>query len=170
MFEFTESITIAASPERVWDVVSDIERWWRDSNPEHESLERLDDRAIETGARIRIREKIAGIPGVATGTITRVEAGSAVTWEAPGARYRWHGVPLSVDEGVTWAIQPRDGGSATELSAHVWARFPSGVIGRVAEWVFVALLRGVEKDRRHARTELQYLKQLIETPGRPADD
>lgn len=164
MFEFTETISIQAPPAAVWDVLRDIEGWWLASNPEHESLERLDDRDIlEVGAQLRVRERIGGIPGEATGTITRVESGSAVTWEAPQARYRWFGMPATMGEGVTWRIEPSAADAVTtDLSAHVWAVFPPGLRGRVLEAAFTRLFRGVEKDRKHARTELQYLKDIIE--------
>lgn len=163
MFEFTETILIEAPPPRVWEVMSDVEGWWPASNPEHQSFEALDDRGLEVGARIRIREKIAGIPGEAVGAITDVKPGSEVTWEAPETRYRWHGIAMTVEEGVTWRIEPHDEGAGAQVSAHVWARFPTGILGRVVGWAFVRLLDGIEKDREHARTELRYLKRLIES-------
>ncbi|OFB37031.1 hypothetical protein BA059_21030 [Mycolicibacterium sp. (ex Dasyatis americana)] len=163
MFEFTETITIDASPSAVWDVMIDLEDWWPPSNPEHESLERLDDRGIEVGAQIRIREKVAGIPCVADGEITRVDPMSAVTWEAR-AQYKWWGVPVPIGEGVTWRIQPGDQ-DATQVSAHVWATYPRGLFGRFVGFVFTRLLDGIEKDREHARTELRYLKRVIEASG-----
>lgn len=163
MFEFTEAISIHAPQAVVWEVLHDIEKWWPASNPEHLSLERLDNRdVLEVGARLRIREKIGGIPGEAIGTITHVEPGSAVTWEAPQARYCWFGVSVTIGEGVTWRVQPEDSNTAaTHLSAHVWATFPPGLRGRLAETVF-ARLGGIDKDREHTRTELRYLKGLIE--------
>jgi len=164
VFEFTETIEIEAPPETVWEVVADIEGWWPPSNPEHESLERLDDRGLEVGARIRIREKIAGVPGEAVGEITEVEPGARVTWEAPAARYRLAGISVSIGEGVTWSLEPH-GDDAARLSARVWATFPPGPRGRLLEWFFTRLLRGLEKDREHARVELRYLKRTIEAGG-----
>lgn len=139
----------------------DLERWWSASNPEHESIERLDDRGIEPGARLRIREKIAGVPGEAVGTITRVEPGTEVTWDAPAARFRWAGIGVTVGEGVTWRAEPGPGGD-TEVSARVWATFAPGLAGRLTEWVFKRVLNGVGRDRAHARTELRYLKRILE--------
>ena len=49
--------------------------------------------AVVEGARLRIRERIGGIPGEATGVITRFDPGEAVTWQAR-ARYRWFGLPV----------------------------------------------------------------------------
>lgn len=146
----------------MWEVLQDIEDLWPASNPEHESLERLDDRGIEVGARLLIRERIAGIPDEATGEITELEPLSRVTWEAPAARYRWFGVPLTIGEGVTWALAGDD--RSTLLSAHVWATFPASPLGRILGWMFEKPLKGIEKDREHARTELRYLKRRIEAP------
>ena len=163
MFEFTETIRIKASPDVVWSVLEGVDAWWPQSNPEHESIEQLDGaRAIEVGTRLRIREKVAGIPGEAVGTITALTAGVEVTWTSDNARYRWLGQSITIGEGVTWRIEPA-GTSATTLSAHVWARFPPTLRGRATEWVFTHLLDGVSKDRQHARTELEYLKTTIET-------
>ena len=160
MFEFTEAVRIDAPPQHVWEVLRDIDNWWLNSNDEHQLLEHLDDRpATEVGAKLRIKEKIGGIPGEAVGSITAVSAGESVTWEAD-AIYRWLGFSVPVQEGVTWRIEPR--GTCTQLSAHVWANFPRTGIGRVAAFAFTSLLGGVTKDRRHAHAELEYLKREIE--------
>lgn len=160
LFEFTESIVIDQTPERVWEVMRDVDKWWLPSNPEHISLEHLDDHpATEVGARLRIREKVAGIPADAVGTITAVEPGSAVTWDA-AATYRCLGLRVDIGEGVTWRIEPQS--SSTVVSAHVWATFPPGIFGNVVAFVFTHLLDGIAKDREHARTELRYLKRTIE--------
>lgn len=161
MLDFTETIDIDDAPDQVWEVLSDVESWWEDSNPEHDSLELLDDRGLEVGARLRIRESIAGIPGVAEGEITSLSPGRAITWEAPQAHYRRFGIPLTVAEGVTWTIEPAEAGGS-RVGAHVWAVFPAGLFGKLIEWAFTWLLGGVSKDRAHTRTELRYLKELIE--------
>ncbi len=166
MFDFTESIVIHAPAERAWEVMREVDQWWPPSNPEHISLEHLDDRPVtEVGARLRIREKVAGIPAVAVGTITDVVEGSTVTWDA-AATYRLLGLAVAIGEGVTWTVEPRDGASCV-VSAHVWARFPGGLFGRLVSFVFIRLLDGIEKDREHARTELRHLKRILETRDDP---
>jgi hypothetical protein len=75
---------------------------------------------------------------------------------------------VRVDEGVTWRVDPTDE-ATTRVSARVWAKFPRHPIGRVAAFAFMHLLNGVEKDREHARTELRYLKDLIENPPSESD-
>lgn len=172
MLDFTESILIEARPSRVWAALLDIEQWWPPSNPEHESIERLDHAdnvtkggdpvEIGVGTRFRIREKIAGVPGEGVGVITDINPGTAVTWEADHMRYRLYGVTFTIAEGVTWRVDPHERG-ASLLSAHVSARFPQGLPGRMLWLVFRHLLDGVNKDRHHARVELEYLKEAIES-------
>lgn len=147
----------------MWELLQAVDQWWPPSNPEHISLEHLDDRpATEVGAKLRIREKIGGIPGEAVGTITAVEPGAAVTWEAD-ATYRWLGFSVELGEGVTWAVEPQSE-SSTVVSARVWASRPRGILGGLAAFLFTRLLNGEAKDREHARTELRYLKRTIEDP------
>jgi hypothetical protein len=78
MFDFTEAILINAPHDAVWQVLRNIDGWWLASNADHDSLEHLDMLPVtQVGVRIRIREKIGGIPGEAVGSITSVEPGSA---------------------------------------------------------------------------------------------
>lgn len=172
MLEFTESVSIKASPARVWDALLDIERWWPPSNPDHESIERLNTAGeitgsggrvdIDVGTQFRIREKIAGVPGEGIGVVTRVDPGTAVTWEADCIRYRLYGATFTLREGVTWRVDP-DEPEASLLSARVWAHFPGGLGGRILWLIFSRVLGGVEKDRHHARMELEYLKEALES-------
>jgi uncharacterized protein YndB with AHSA1/START domain len=165
MFEFTVATEIACPPQRVWDFLVDVRRWWLRSNPEHERLEILGPRgAIALGTELRIRERIAGIPGEAAGRITEFVPGERATWQAQ-ARYRLLGARVAVEEGVTWSLARS--GDGTRLSAHVWARFPDGAAARLIEWGFVHLLRGRERDRRHAQIELDYVRGALERPADP---
>jgi hypothetical protein len=161
MFEFTETIAIEAAPVRMWGYLLDIEEWWPRSNPEHDSIEVLDeDSRLGVGTRIRIRERVAGIPGEAVGRVTEYVEGQQLTWESDNARYSLWGIPLRVEEGVRWSLRPAQHG--VDLSATVWAVFPRGPWGRLVEWLFKGPLDGVNKDRQHARRELEYLKHALE--------
>lgn len=161
MFDFTETIGINAPAQTVWDTLQDIETWWPPSNPEHQSIDRLDELGNNVGARLRIREKIAGIPGEAVGVITDMTPGSEITWHASQARYQWLGATITVGEGVTWRVVPVDADTC-RLSAYVWANFPTTLRGRLAAWAFEHLLKGISRDRQHAHRELEYLKKTIE--------
>lgn len=162
MFEFTARLTIEASAETVWQEFEKIDDWWVASNPEHESLEILStDRILRPGMRIRVKEKIAGIPGVAEGVVTEFEPGHLATWEAD-ATYQFLGLSLPIHEGVTWRVEPAEHGETCELSAHVWADFSAAPLAPAVEWIFKRPLRGVKHDYEHAMRELRYLKRRIE--------
>lgn len=161
MFDFTESVEIETTADRLWSYLIDIESWWPTSNPEHESLEILSyDKHLAVGTRLRIRERIAGIPGEAEGEITELVEADHVSWEADRARYRLWGIPLEVAEGVRWTLRP--GTYGIHLAATVWARFPGGWKGRLVEWLFKRPLDGVRKDREHTRRELEHIKAQLE--------
>jgi hypothetical protein len=163
MFAFTEAIDIEASPEDVWLYIADVEGWWLASNPEHIRIEVAGpSSAIGPGTQITFEERVAGIKGQAKGTITHWVPGTLIEWEGE-ALYHNLGFPLRIREGVSWRVDSL--GRETQLSADVWAVFPSGRAGRIFEWYAKNLLNVVDKDREHARRELEYLKSAIESPG-----
>lgn len=163
MFEFTESIEIKAPAARVWKHLADIKRWWLPSNPEHISLEvRSADKTIQVGTEILFAERVAGIRGEAAGRVTRLIPGTEATWEGV-AEYRYSGLRLPIQEGVSWRVE--GDAAMAKLSAHVWANFPANAWGRFVEWYAKAFLKVIERDRQHARCELEYLKRVIEATG-----
>jgi hypothetical protein len=139
----------------------DIETWWPPSNPEHIGIEiRSSAKPIDVGTEIVFEERVAGIKGQAAGAITRWIPEREATWEG-AAEYRHYGIPIRIREGVSWLIESQD--KTSQLSARVWAKFPSTVFGRFLEWYMTKLLNVVERDREHARFELEYLKGEIES-------
>ncbi|MEJ2710216.1 MAG: SRPBCC family protein, partial [Anaerolineales bacterium] len=132
MFKFTESIHIEAPPADVWEYVADVERWWLASNPEHIHLDvPSPEPTVGLGSKIVFEERVAGIKGKAAGSITKWIAGTEVTWEGI-ANYRYLGFPLRVREGVSWRVD--NGEHETQLSATVWAKFSSSLLGQLFEW------------------------------------
>jgi hypothetical protein len=160
MFEFTESIQIEAPPDHVWELLTDVECWWPPSNPEHIGIEvRSADKSIGVGTEIVFEERVAGIRCRAQGSVTRLIPGIEVAWEGM-AKYRYMGFEFRIREGVSWRV---DGdGEPSQLSAHVWAEFPSSILGRLLEWYARSFLNVVDRDREHARRELEYLKSAVE--------
>lgn len=76
---------VAAGPERVWELVSDLERW-DEMLPTMQRVERLGaDGPVGVGARFRVHA--SGLPG-AVYEVTSWEPGSGFTWVAstPGVR------------------------------------------------------------------------------------
>jgi hypothetical protein len=162
-FRFTETIHIAAPTARAWNVLVQIESWWPPSNPEHISIDvQSHGEGPRLGTPIVFEERVAGIGCRADGAISAWDAGREATWEGE-AIYKYYGIPIRVAEGVTWSLT----GDAreTELAATVWAEFPAGPWGRFLEWYTTKVLSVIDRDRAHARRELEYLRDRIEAGG-----
>lgn len=160
MFRFTESVRVDAPAENVWKRLTDIERWWLPSNPEHIRLDvQTCGQPIGVGTKISFEERVAGLRGRAEGEITKWTPGEEAAWQGE-AEYRHLGFRFRIREGVSWRVGSDS--RASILSAQVWAKFPSSIFGRFLEWYAKSLLNVVNRDREHARRELEYLKNEIE--------
>ena len=78
--EQSTSVEIAAPPERVWEVMADVERWseWTETVT---WVRRLDEGPLRSGSRARINQpKIPETEYV----VTELEPGQSFTWVATG--------------------------------------------------------------------------------------
>ena len=105
--EQSVTVEIGASPERVWEVLADVERWseWTETVT---AVSRLDDGPLRSGSRAKINQpKIPETEYV----VTEFEPGRSFTWIATGpgvtttARHALEALPdggtrvrLSVDQ------------------------------------------------------------------------
>lgn len=100
---FEIEIEIAAPPQRVWAVTTDVERWpeWTASVL---SVRRLDDGRFRVGSRARVRQP-KFLPAV--WQVTELEDGRSFTWvtRSPGLRAAGH-----------HRVEPISGGSRATLS------------------------------------------------------
>ena len=84
MREFRTTVEIAASADRVWSIISDVERWheWTASIT---SIERLDEGPLRIGSRALVRQ-----PKLPRNQfeVTALESGRGFSWESksPGLR------------------------------------------------------------------------------------
>jgi uncharacterized protein YndB with AHSA1/START domain len=112
------SIDVSAPPERVWEVLVDVEKWpeWTDSVSK---VRTLDSGPLTVGSRVEVSQ-----PRIPTGTytVTALVPGSAFTWEQrqPGSRVTAHHecAPLP------------DGGTRVDLQV-VMSGAVGGVVGRL---------------------------------------
>jgi hypothetical protein len=112
--EFTTSIEIAATPARIWNVLSDLERW-REWTPSIERITPLDDAPLGVGSKVRIEQ-----PRLrpATWEITSWEPGRGFTWKSWGVGYSALG---------DHRINPGPSGCRVDLALRL-----DGVLGRLA--------------------------------------
>ncbi len=78
MRSFTKTIQIDATPDLVWKIMTDVERWpdWTTSIT---SLKRLDKGRFDVGSRARIKQPKL-LPAV--WTVTRLNAGRSFSWRS----------------------------------------------------------------------------------------
>jgi hypothetical protein len=97
--ELHTTVDVGASPDQVWTVLADVERWpeWTDSVT---GVRRLDTGPLAVGTRIEVSQ-----PRIPTGTytVTAFEPGSAFTWEQrqPGATVSAHHECAPLPDGGT---------------------------------------------------------------------
>ena len=133
------TVTITAPPERVWEMVVDVERW-PERIPTVDAVERLDAGPLVVGSRTRLQQ-----PRLPTEvwTITELADGSSFTWESTSP-----GVTVT----ATHDVEPHPGGSQLTLALTV-----SGPLAGIG-WL---LTRSLTK--RYVETEAASIKKVAET-------
>lgn len=134
------TLTVEAPPERVWAVVSDVERW-PERIPTVHAVERLDAGPLRVGSRTRLQQP--RLP-TAVWTVTELADGSSYTWES-----RSPGVTVT----AAHVVGPHPDGSRLTLSVTV-----SGPMSRIG-WLMTRSLT-----KRYVETEAASLRRVAEDP------
>ena len=140
MKDYSVSVQIDAMPDRVWAVMSDVERW-NEWTPTITSVTRTDAGPLRVGARARVRQP--RLPA-ADWVVTAFEEGRGFDWEsrAPGLRVL----------GRHW-VEPSVSGSRVTLSIQYSGLF-GGLLGRLTSSLnkrYIALEADGLKRRAEAR-------------------
>jgi uncharacterized membrane protein len=140
MRQFRIAIDIAAPVERVWQVMSDTDRW-HEWTPSITSIKRLRDAPFAVGSRVVIRQP--KFPP-ALWQLTAIEPGRHFTWvsAAPGIRVVAH-----------HSVEPTPGGSRATLALDL-----QGLLGGL----FGRMTRNITE--RYLEFEANGLKQRSENP------
>lgn len=132
------AVTVAAPPERVWEVLTEVERW-PERIPTVASVERLDEGPLRVGSRARLQQP--RLPE-AVWSVTEVDEGRSFTWES-----RSRGVAISADH----VVEPH--GDTTRLTLSVSLSGPLAPVG----WL---MTKGLT--RRYVETEAASIKRVAE--------
>lgn len=141
MTDFTTTITIAAPSERVWQVMSDIDRW-HEWTPSVTRIDRKGGAPLAVGTRVVIRQP--KFPP-ALWTVAAIEPGRSFAWvsRAPGMTVTGR-----------HAVEPAGSGSRATLSLRY-----EGFAGRL----FARMTRGITE--RYIGYEAAGLKARSEDPA-----
>jgi uncharacterized protein YndB with AHSA1/START domain len=159
-FDTTESVVIAATPQRVWEHLTNF-RNYESAEYGHGPVRLLtDDPAIHPGLEWEETEKIGPTHSVFHGKVIDVADGRGYTWEGT-AKYSVLGPSVTIRQGGTFTIEPQ--GSETRLAHRVWTEFPETMRGRIAEWAADHVLNMPAVATRYIRAQLEHFKKNIES-------
>lgn len=135
------SVTIAATPERVWELITDVEAW-PSLIPTVDAVERLDGGPLVVGSRTRLQQ-----PKLPEGvwTVTELDPGRSFTWASSSP-----GVAITAGH----VVVPHAVGSQLSLSVDI-----SGLVAPLG-WLMTKSLT-----RRYVETEAASIKAAAEATG-----
>jgi uncharacterized protein YndB with AHSA1/START domain len=140
------SIAIAATPERIYEVIMDpacLERWVTI----HAALENAPSAPLKRGSELTQRLQLAGRGFTVHWKVVETDAARRVVWEGKG--------PMRSHAGVTYELKP-DGNGGTRFTYTNEFALPGGPLGRVAGPVVRRVTAG-ELDR-----SLNRLRAMVE--------
>ncbi|MEU7478443.1 SRPBCC family protein [Lentzea sp. NPDC042327] len=132
------TVTIAAPPAKVWEVVSDVERW-PERIPTVDSVERLDAGPLAVGSRTRLVQPRLS---PAVWTVTELTEGTSYTWQSRSA-----GVTVT----AAHVVEPLADGSRLTLTLTM-----SGLMAGVG-WLLTRSLTS-----RYVKAEAAAVKTAVE--------
>jgi uncharacterized protein YndB with AHSA1/START domain len=147
MSEVSATIEIAASPDEIWAVIMDPDRF-ADWVSIHRKLCSADSGPLREGFHVEQRLALRGAPFTVHWTLTEFEAPNLGTWEGKG--------PAGSYARVTNKLRA-NGNGGTHYEYENQFEAPGGMMGRVASRLLVG---GMPK--READKSLQNLKRLLE--------
>lgn len=141
MKTFRTAIDIEAPAPRVWEVMSDVDRW-HEWTPSIRSVQRHDTGALAVGHRVTIRQP--RLPPA------RWEVNE---WE-PDRQFTWVSTAPGVQVTARHEVEPRGEGSRANLSLEI-----RGVLGGLLGWLTGTITQ------RYLALEAAGLKARSEQPG-----
>jgi len=156
------TVVIDATPEAVWEYVTDPVHWTASNPEEHYGLEYdTPDNRPREGATFHQRETVAGMYADLHGRFPYIDYPSVAVWTGTAYYPLCRGlVTVRVPEGGTLRLEATDDG--TRMTHAVWMDFLSSRRGRALKWLFTTVLDGRTKLYEHTRRELVFFKERLE--------
>ncbi|MBC7973966.1 MAG: SRPBCC family protein [Myxococcales bacterium] len=146
MVHITRQIDVAATPEAVFAVLTDLDRLPEWATIVADTRDVSDDRPLQTGCTFRHTIRVMGQELDTDWQVTELGSGRLLAYEASSA--------LGGRLGMTQTIMPRAGGSTVRLEVDY--DLPGGFLGDLLD---VAVLEA--QNEREAERSLQNLKALL---------
>jgi uncharacterized protein YndB with AHSA1/START domain len=145
MASVNTSIDIAAPPERVWQMVTDLDRLdeWVSI---HRDFPTPPPATVEQGTRFKQTLAVAGTPFAVEWTAVEVDGPQKLSWEGTG--------PAGTSARTTYSLAAQDGG--TRFAYENEFKLPAGQVGEAAGGVVSG------HAEREANDSLARLKSLVE--------
>ena len=128
----------AATPDRLWSIVSDVERWG-DRLPTVDLVRPLGSGATGVGSRFEVRQP--GLPKAVW---------EVTDWEHQGRSFTWVSVSPGIRSKAVHTVHDDGGGSRLDLSLE-W----SGPLARVLELLIGRKARGMVETEAETFTRLE---------------
>lgn len=160
--DVTESVSIEAPQELIWEAMQDFEGNWEESNPEHDGTRILSElkTPLRNGLQFWQRESIGPVVGELDGTILDVDPPHTFSWRAK-TTYRILLFRVEVVEGGTVTLVSE--GEKTKTSHRVWCRYPEKRFQRFPMVTYDRVFNGTKAAAKHTRVELEYFKDMLES-------
>jgi uncharacterized protein YndB with AHSA1/START domain len=167
-------IVIDASPEEIWEYVTDPVHWTASNPEEHYGLEYdTPDNRPREGATFHQAEEVAGMYADLHGRFQYIDHPHVAVWTGTAYYPVLRGlVTVRIPEGGTIRLEETEDG--TRMSHAVWMDFPNNRRGRLLKRLFTTVLDGKAKLYDHTNKELVFFKERIEStahePPKPTDE
>ncbi|WP_107669966.1 hypothetical protein [Cyanothece sp. BG0011] len=161
MINVTNVIQVNSSRKQAWELISDFEGVWENSNPAHQGTKVLSQskRPLRNGLKWWQREEVGWVQGEFVATLDNVIPEQQFTWSTT-ATYQLLGVPFKVNEGGKFIIEEREKGIV--LKHELWGKFEDSFWGKLLEWIALNILKEETAIAEHNLTELRYFKKVLE--------
>jgi uncharacterized protein YndB with AHSA1/START domain len=156
-------IIIEASPEEIWDYVTDPVNWTASNPEEHYGLEfHTPNNRPQEGATFLQREKVAGMYAELHGRFAYIDHPNVAVRTGTAYYPLLCGLlTVRIPEGGTIRLTETEGG--TRMSHAIWMDFPRNRRGRALKWLFTTVLDGPAKLYDHTKKELVFFKERLES-------